>query len=240
MYSKIRQYFKQREAVSRFDNTEPFALDDSIRVVVDEEDLAVIHHPDVKAVLWRRAENPEIMEDLKKIETSAEGFSSGRQIKKETNNSVIYGGENTPDSIVHEVAEVNNAFNSISLDTYNSKINYFGSAVKSDRASHVHVDNNFTLRALACYTLDINAATQFYPGDFTREEIDHINEELEGATSVEERSQIRESHGVQSLNLNEVLITKGANYDDTIGVSDQLAHNGPEEYDGDVFRYLSL
>ena len=229
MFQELRQYFKSREARSRIENTEPFDLDPKIRIAYDEKDLAVIHHPDVKAVLWKREITPEILDDLALYEKNEKG--DGQQCMT------------TPDSIIHDVADVNESFNQATNSSAQAQIKYFHSNAdnkQQDRASFAHVDNNITLRALACYTLDINAATQYYPGDFSRDDIKRINEELDSVSTSEERNIIKERYGVQTLEMGEVLIIKGLNFEKNLGSEGQLLHSGPEQYDGGVFRYLTI
>ncbi|PCI97706.1 MAG: hypothetical protein COB14_08725 [Alphaproteobacteria bacterium] len=171
MYQKLRQYFKSREANSRFENTEPFELDPKIRIAYDEKDLVVIHHPEVKAVLWKRDIDPKISDDLCQYEADQSARKHGQQVVKNLNGVDILYDNSTPDSIAYDVADVNKSFNRATYSSATAHIKYFHSSTDSkqeDRASMVHVDDNFTLRALVCYTLDINAATQYYPGFLVR------------------------------------------------------------------------
>lgn len=96
------------------------------------------------------------------------------------------------------------------------------------------------LRLLECYTLDLDAVTQFFPGEYTREKIEEIKERLEQAETPEERWAIKVENNVQRLEPGDALVLKGPYFDEkNIKLYDQLLQCGSDDYEGDVFRVLT-
>ena len=235
----LQQFFRRREASKHLDNTEGFESDPSIRIVVNPEDLVVIHHPDVKALLWKRTVSDDIVQELEALQNTGRQ-SQALQVEESHYVNMMRSVE-IPPAIKSHIQESHSAFEKAAGARYMAKVDYYGNGqYGADRPSAMHVDDNITLRALAVYTLDLNAASEWYPGRFSRDDINRINLQLLCAQSDEEKRDIKESYGVQTLNLGDVLIFKGKNYDGKLESEDQIAHNGRDgTYDG-AFRYLTI